>query len=745
MIVDLRAEPDIHGRRANLSLTWTALPARPRLRLVRRLFTYPSHAYDGVGILDLAGSGSPAGQQAQAARTTVIALEEEQDSASGEWRGQTRLADGDLTPEQIYYYQVFAADEATGDFYSQPVWRTMCMPTGRYGLGERVYHLLPAVHRNLDDPSQGGQNQLQHLLEVFGASLDALRSEAEGLRSRHDVLTARADLLPHLARLIGWEVDQTQAPIVQRLHILAAPGMYDTIGTVPNVQALVNMYTGWDSRVKEFGRFIAHSASGETGRAWQIWEQVFTAPDGWSLPLPATYGEGFDGRPAAAKDDQGRVHLFWHSNRDGRWRIWERVEAPVPGSSGITWGPQQQVTLPEGDCCEPATVAGGGLWLFWASSSAGSWDIWCRQPGGAVEQVTAQHPGDDRYPAVVYAAGRIWLFWSSTRRGPSDIWWTTRSNDGAWEPPARLTTAQRADTMPVAAVDASGRIWLCWSAYLGDRSNLFGSVYDGSRWSEPMPLTAGLQRDEAPALAIWQEKLHLFWQSDRPAESNPVRRWRIWHAVWDPAASLIEPGSVADHWLPDQEPAVLSDGVRLRLFRRWQQHATRTVDTGDPEARQYLGTFQDTTAYTYDCGRPDGQGGYVRDNSVRYDRQTIGVFIVPDLEVEPFQFERDWEWISKALAQFLPVHVRAVYVLQLTATETYPTSQVQEHLSGVLIAPVAEVVDPAQDHSADRVPGWRWFFSNDLAHRAVNTQVQPIDTRSRTWHTGLDPESDLWS
>ncbi|MBK8933868.1 MAG: hypothetical protein IPM76_16455 [Chloroflexi bacterium] len=87
------------------------------------------------------------------------------------------------------------------------------------------------------------------------------------------------------------------------------------------------MYTGWDSRVKEFGRFIAHSASPETGGAWQIWEQIYDEQkDGWHLPTPLVSTDEFVGHPAIALDSQGRLHLFWHSKQDGPWQIWQRVE-----------------------------------------------------------------------------------------------------------------------------------------------------------------------------------------------------------------------------------------------------------------------------------------------------------------------------------------------------------------------------------------------------------------------------------
>ncbi|MBK8933867.1 MAG: hypothetical protein IPM76_16450 [Chloroflexi bacterium] len=300
-------------------------------------------------------------------------------------------------------------------------------------------------------------------------------------------------------------------------------------------------------------------------------------------------------------------------------------------------------------------------------------------PDGAVQQVTAKHEGADRYPAVVAKDGFIWLFWSSTRRGQVDIWWMKQAENGAWEAPQRLTTSQRADDMPSAAVGANGGVWLCWSAYLGDRRNLYGCVHDGNadgQWSEPAPLTQGAQRDEAPALINWKDKLHLFWQSDRPWSETESRRWRIWQALWTQTSGLSEAKPVTDRWLPDKETAVVSGGERLRLFWRWQQHRTLTVDTGNSETRQRLSTFQDTTAYTYDCGRfDDSLQGYQYDNTVRYNRQTIGIFMLPDRPEETFQLEREWEWVGKALRQFLPIHVRAVYAIQLADADSYPTEK----------------------------------------------------------------------
>jgi hypothetical protein len=238
------------------------------------------------------------------------------------------------------------------------------------------------------------------------------------------------------------------------------------------------------------------------------------------------------------------------------------------------------------------------------------------------------------------------------------------------------------------------------------------------------------------------QKMHLFWQSDRPSPPNQVRRWRIWQAAWETPSELTSMGPVADHWLPDKEPALVLDDGKLRLFRRWQQHGTRTVNTRDTEAMQRFGAFEDATAYTYDCGRQDGRGGYLLDNSVRYNRQTIGVLMLPDLDVEPFTFPRDWEWISGAWAQFLPIHVRAVHVLQPgLAEDEYETNKIQEEITDVgVMKHEAESCNAPRDSGQDWIVGWEWFYSwssDKPTCHTVEIGVQVNYTKFRTWHTAL--------
>jgi hypothetical protein len=81
-----------------------------------------------------------------------------------------------------------------------------------------------------------------------------------------------------------------------------------------------------------------------------------------------------------------------------------------------------------------------------------------------------------------------------------------------------------------------------------------------------------------------------------------------------------------------------------------------------------------------------------------------------------------------------------VFVVQpgIIVEEEYDATQmVSEEYSDVGLLAQAETWDGATDDSADRVPEWRWFVSNDLTHLTVDTTLVSINTSSRTWHTGL--------
>ncbi len=138
-------------------------------------------------------------------------------------------------------------------------------------------------------------------------------------------------------------------------------------------------------------------------------------------------------------------------------------------------------------------------------------------------------------------------------------------------------------------------------------------------------------------------------------------------------------------------------------------------------------------------GKPDGNGGYRRTDDTWYNRESIAIYIVPDVETEPFAFQQETERVRQVLADFMPIQVRTIFVLRpgVVVEEPYDATAVHEDYADVGYLAENEVYDVLPDMAWDRVPEWRWLLSNDLAHRSVDTATTPVITTSRTAHIGL--------
>ncbi len=153
-------------------------------------------------------------------------------------------------------------------------------------------------------------------------------------------------------------------------------------------------------------------------------------------------------------------------------------------------------------------------------------------------------------------------------------------------------------------------------------------------------------------------------------------------------------------------------------------------------------TFEDETAYTYDCGIPDPAGGYIRTDATWYDRETIGVFATPDVATEPFVLQQTWDRVRTILGEFLPIQVRAVLFIRpgLVTEDPYvATTQVIEDVATIAALLEAEDYDAAVEAALDKIPQWRWLITNELASRSANAAVLPVDVSHRSVHTGVAP------
>lgn len=190
-----------------------------------------------------------------------------------------QFSDNGLQPLTTYYYTIFTVDAANVS-YADDNSRAAAFATQNYNLSERLYKMLSAVHQRYDalgatqlqpldqatmetlaalPPNLSGKGQLWRFFYAAAAPMDLMRSFAEGLSLLQNVDWTRPEFLPLLAQWLGWELDRTLPIFAQRNEIKFAPRLYRSVGTIPNLQAIVTHYTGWYTQVAEFAYNIAQS------------------------------------------------------------------------------------------------------------------------------------------------------------------------------------------------------------------------------------------------------------------------------------------------------------------------------------------------------------------------------------------------------------------------------------------------------------------------------------------------------
>ncbi len=559
-----------------------------------------------------------------------LAVVQNEDTGTESWTLDVR--DRGLDPYQHYYYAVFdlGAVEPTSA-------TTTALATEDLDSPRRLFLRLPGAYQRADEPDPthptGAPGILRRFLAPVGHTLDLARSIARGTEERHDVYVARTDLLPHLARMIGWAPDLAAPTETQRRDIHTAPELFGTVGTIPNVKALVNRVTSWPSRVKEFVHNIFLTNVPEIIRLWELWE-VRNDGTSWTPPAQRTITPKIDARPALALDGAGDLWLFWHSDRGGRRELWRQRlggvdPAPVLARAGASDDTPEFFAVDQ----DPSAVWDGSqMWVFWSSNREGQWDIWARTYTGAPAANDpirlTEHPAEDRSPAAVLVPGtpdRLWLFWSSRRRGPADIWSRVLDlSTGVWSDAERITDSPLRDDRPAATVDGAGRLWLFWTRDEGGRQVLYHRTHDGTSWVDPTTpaLDVGHARDEAPTAVAWNAGVFLLWHS------NHGGPWQIWGRQhdgvdWQPAARLSR--SVQGN----KEPAAVIDTagdmrVVWRSQRRGRRFRSRTLDFNDLSMLGPMGTFDDFVHYTYDTAITDDDW---------YERGAVGLYLTPDTVV----------------------------------------------------------------------------------------------------------------
>jgi hypothetical protein len=451
---------------------------------------------------------------------------------------------------ETFYYTAFQLD-AGGVL--QPAASASVAATNASGFSDRLYNLVPGVHRYYDDPASGmeGSWQLRRFLNIFGPALDSASALSDSLPDLFDPRVTRAEYLPVLAETIGWQIDRTLPTERQRVDLAFAPEVFASIGSAANVQALATRGTGWVCHVKPFVDNVFLTNGVESSQLWQIFEAESPNP-ATAFPPPAIQADLYpadvepattqsdptviDSRPAAALDASGKIWLFWHSSRLGaEWRAGVAYEAApfaamlAPASAGglvyeCTTAGTSGATAPKFPTTPGAAVPDGGA--VWTCRGVGvvRRRLWLQRLGvdSAPVRALADLPDDatlfDESPAVASANGAIVLAWASNRSGHAEIWTRSWSSPTASPSPVRQLTEQEVDNRTPALVTGAGAaapLYGFWgSTSQGQTLIWFAESADGGvSWSAPSPVTQGPHDRDPAAIVDAANELTLFFSA----------------------------------------------------------------------------------------------------------------------------------------------------------------------------------------------------------------------------------------
>jgi phage tail-like protein len=227
-----------------------------------------------------------------------------------------------------------------------------------------------------------------------------------------------------------------------------------------------------------------------------------------------------------------------------------------------------------------------------------------------------------------------------------------------------------------------------------------------------------------------------------------VNRLTGWDAtVWEFARNVVLTWDGSRRERLDAGPAYL-DGSARPVADQPPTLDTKATPRGSLDVNDAASMFAlrnrspgDTNCYSYDCGTPDGLGGYSRSDAVLYNRETLAVYVIPEESSDVFVLQQEADRIKAILRDFLPIGVRAVFFVMPGTVVEDPydaTHDAADSATDVATLLELEQYGAGDDAVKDTMAGWHWLVTNLPAARSVNTAVAPVDTSWRTRHVGVE-------
>lgn len=233
----------------------------------------------------------------------------------------------------------------------------------------------------------------------------------------------------------------------------------------------------------------------------------------WTSPVAVAKGPLSDEAPALCEDDAGALHLFFGSNRDERYAVYETTSTDGQGWSAPEALPAELKDDQDGNFPAIAPLPSGGLAIayetyagirFRTRSAQGKWS------NGETVATTAGSPA-----LTAGSDGKITLAYMAYRK----LYVRSRSTMGGWTAPTALAGVPAES--PALASDGKGGLWMVHAQKAGEIWSLAERTLASGRWSEATALTLGETDDQAPSpLFLSGGKRAVAWGSTKDGRSS---------------------------------------------------------------------------------------------------------------------------------------------------------------------------------------------------------------------------------
>jgi len=354
-------------------------------------------------------------------------------------------------------------------------------------------------------------------------------------------------------------------------------------------------------------------AATSSNKLWLVWDsnpqetasnEIYykSLSNTWSSETQLTNDLYGDYSPAVIQTSDGRIWVFWSSDRTGNIEIF--YETTV--NNGASWSAAIQATNDIRNDSSPAVFQTNDskLWLVWSRRmNISNHEIFYKTFNGTAWSGETQltiNPNLDQMPSILQTSdGRIWVFWGQYLLPPIDEWEVfhkTSSNNGAtWSSETQLTETNAEDDLdPTAFQEKDGTLWVFWASTRQSPSATFDIFYksgnlteSGASWSPTVQFTTNNADDYWPAAVQRMDKsIWIVWTSTRPDPVYAVENVDLYvkatilgdiGGTWDP--------TVPDGYIDITDLSIIARALATdpsfppgRGWNQWNPDCDLTVD-----------------------------------------------------------------------------------------------------------------------------------------------------------------------